>query len=139
MDYTDKDKDIESRNLKKENKTSKSIFRSSALTPVLLCFYIVTVFIIGCENTEDQKALLFEQVDTLTSQKTQLEDQLQQTQTENEQLKKQVHVLSGLPENVKGENLYNIQSVKITKYTNLYDKDEDGKKEKRQARKDGNA
>jgi hypothetical protein len=66
----------------------------------------------------------------LTGQKKQLENQFEQTKDENEQLTKQMHVLSGLPEEVKGENLYNVQNVKITKFTNFYDKDKDGKKEK---------
>ena len=35
----------------------------------------------------------------------------------------------GLPENVKGENLYNIQSLKIHRNTDFYDKDKDGKNE----------
>jgi len=44
-------------------------------------------------------------------------------------LRKRLHVLSGLPEEVKGENLYRLQSIKISRYTNFYDKDKDGKKE----------
>ena len=45
-------------------------------------------------------------------------------------LKIQVKFLTGLPEDVKSQNLYTLEAVKIGKYTNLYDKDKDGQKEK---------
>jgi hypothetical protein len=34
-----------------------------------------------------------------------------------------------LPPEVRLEDLYDLQKIKITRYTNLYDKDKDGKKE----------
>mgnify|MGYP005660517535 CR=1 FL=1 len=66
----------------------------------------------------------------LSEQNTALHNRLDQTEKENEQLKKRIEVLSALPDQVKGRNLYSIQGIKLTKYTNLYDKDGDGKKEK---------
>jgi hypothetical protein len=45
-------------------------------------------------------------------------------------LEKQVQVLAGLRAEVDIEDLYTLRRIKIHKYTNFYDKDEDGKKEK---------
>jgi len=83
----------------------------------------------GCENASS-KSPLAEEINTLQQEKTRLARQIEQFAAENEQLKKQIRVLSGLKPEVKLENLYRLQRVKITKYTNLYDKDKDGKKEK---------
>jgi len=87
-------------------------------------------FIGGCENANSIKTPLVEQIGNLTEQKTQLENQLEQTRVENKQLKKQMHVLSGLPEQVKGENLYRLGKIVIGGYTGFFDKDKDGEKEK---------
>ena len=87
-------------------------------------------FIAGCENANSIKTPLVEQIGNLTEQKTQLENQLEQTRAENKQLKKQMHVLSGLPEQVKGENLYRLGKIVIGGYTGFFDKDKDGEKEK---------
>jgi hypothetical protein len=69
----------------------------------------------GCENV-DTKSSLQKQIQSLTEEKEQLRDQ--------------VKTLSGLTSEIRLENLYDLQQVKIGKYTNLFDKDEDGKKEK---------
>ena len=82
----------------------------------------------GCENSSN--SLLAEKINTLRREKTQLKSQIERSRTENEQLKKQLQVLSDLPPEVRLENLYDLQKIKITKYTNLYDRDKDGKKEK---------
>jgi len=83
----------------------------------------------GCSSPDKESPLLAE-IEQLTNEKKQLQKQLNQTKDQNEDLEKRNQVLAGLPEDVKGENLYSIHSIKITKYTNLYDKDKDGKKEK---------
>ncbi len=87
------------------------------------------VFIAGCDNAYTESPLQ-ERVETLTIQQKQLESQLEQSTAKNEQLTKQIHILSGLPEQLKGENLYNLQNVEIGKYTGFFDKDKDGTKEK---------
>jgi len=92
----------------------------------VFCLY----FIAGCENANSKKTPLVEQIGNLTEQKTQLENQLEQSKAENKQLTKHMHVLSGLPEQVKGENLYRLEKIKIGKYTGFFDKDDDGTKEK---------
>lgn len=80
----------------------------------------------GCESTPSSSAA--EETNTLRQEKRQLIRQLKESRTENKQLKKQLRVISGLPED-RFENLYNLQRIKITRYTNFYDKDKDGRKE----------
>lgn len=92
----------------------------------VFCFL---AFVAGCGNTYTESPLQ-ERVDILTIEKQQLVSQLEQSKAENEQLTKQIHTLSGLPEQLKGENLYNVQTIEIGKYTGLFDKDKDGTKEK---------
>jgi len=101
----------------------------SVLCPLfsVLCLLF---FNAGCENVSKPEMSLAEQVDKLKQEKTQLKKQIEQVKSENEELRDQVQVLSSLPEQVKGENLYRLQRIKISGYTNLYDKDKDGKKEK---------
>ena len=85
-------------------------------------------FLPGCANA-GRKALLTKKIDTLRQEKTELTYQIKQAKTENKQLRKQIQVLSGLKPEVKLENLYDLQKVKIHRYTNLYDKDKDGRNE----------
>jgi len=93
----------------------------------VLCLLVVTA---GCENISKPEITLAEQIDKLNEENSQLQKQIEKVEGENAELKSQVRVLSGLPAQVKGENLYHLQRIKISKYTNLYDKDKDGKKEK---------
>ncbi len=83
----------------------------------------------GCENG-GSKSPLAEKVDTLRREKKQLARQIKQSEKEAEQLRRQIETLSGLGPDIRLENLYDLQQIKITKYTNLYDKDRDGQKEK---------
>jgi cell division protein FtsB len=92
----------------------------------ILCFL---AFVAGC-GSADSVSPLQEQITTLTVQQRQLENQLEQSKAENEQLQKQIQTLSGLPEQLKGQNLYSLQNIGIGKYTGFFDKDKDGKKEK---------
>jgi cell division protein FtsB len=110
-----------------EIRCQKSEVRFFCFLSSVLC---LLSFIVGCENANSIKTPLVEQIGNLTEQKTQLENQLEQTRAENKQLKKQMHVLSGLPEQVKGENLYRLGKIVIGGYTGFFDKDKDGEKEK---------
>jgi hypothetical protein len=93
----------------------------------VFCFLssVFCLFAAGCESSN-----LAKEVKTLRQEKAELKSQIEQSKSEAEQLKNQVHVLSKLPADVRLEDLYNLQKIKITRYTNLYDKDKDGKKEK---------
>ena len=92
----------------------------------VLCYL---VFFGGCDSAYTESPLQ-ERVEILTIQQQQLESQLEQSTAENEKLTKQIHTLSGLPEQLKGENLYSLQNIEIGKYTGFFDKDKDGTKEK---------
>ena len=104
---------------------SKSAAWHPANATVLLCICALMLFASGCESG---RTSLAEQVSTLKREKKQLTRQLEQSKGENKQLKKQLQVLTDLPED-RLEALYQLQIVKITGYTNLYDKDEDGQDE----------
>ena len=90
-----------------------------------LLFSVFCLFAAGCQSSN-----LAKEVKTLRQEKAELKNQIEQSKSEAEQLKNQVHVLSNLPPEVRLEDLYDLQKIKITRYTNLYDKDNDGKKEK---------
>ena len=92
----------------------------------VLCYL---VFFGGCDSAYTESPLQ-ERVEIMTIQQQQLESQLEQSTAENEKLTKQIHTLSGLPEQLKGENLYSLQNIEIGKYTGFFDKDKDGTKEK---------
>jgi len=86
------------------------------------------ILIAGCKNP-GSRAVSIEQIEKIEQEQIQLQREIALLKTENDQLKKQIHVLLGLPKEVKGENIYCLQRIKIHGYTNIYDKDEDGKKE----------
>ncbi len=94
----------------------------------VLCCLFCLLAVTGC-NKPDQKAPLLKQIEQLTEQNTEITGHLEKTESENKQLKEQVQVLSGLPEEVKGENLYNLRQIKLGRYTDFFDKDHDGRKE----------
>jgi cell division protein FtsB len=87
------------------------------------------VIITGCENSNSNSALT-DEMNALKQEKTQLRERVEESEKEVEQLKEQVRVLSGLPGEEKAENLYRVERVKIGRYTNLYEEDEDGRYEK---------
>jgi hypothetical protein len=91
-------------------------------------FIFLLVLIAGCKNPGGQ-AVSSERIVKLEQEQIQLQREVALLKTENDQLKKQIHVLSELPKEVKGENIYCLQRIKIHGYTNIYDKDEDSKKE----------
>ncbi|MCK4752942.1 MAG: hypothetical protein KAS75_05805 [Planctomycetes bacterium] len=97
------------------------------VTIILLGFLLCLAA--GCDEAAREVRLL-EKINTLKQEKKQLANQIEQSEIEKEKLKEQAEVLAGLSSEVRLANLYDLQKVKLTKYTNLYDKDKDGKKEK---------
>ena len=96
---------------------------------LLFSVFCLLQFASGCEDTSGNKPSLAEQVSLLKQEKTQLAHQVEQSETENKQLKKRIHVLSGLGQNIMPGDIYRLQRVKLTRYTNIYDKNKDGKAE----------
>ena len=102
------------------------IIPSTMLRKCLIAFVVAVTA--GCGGT-DKGVPLLDKIQSLSDEKAQIQKQMEQTKAENERLKKQNKVLAALPDKVKGQNLSNIEEVKVTRLTNLYDKDKDGKKE----------
>jgi len=97
-------------------------------TVLLITAVVMLIIPAGCQTTESTGSLR-DKIKILTQEKAQLQQQLEQTQAQTEQLKKQVKTLSGLTPELRLENLYDLQNIKVGRYTDLYDKDKDGKKE----------
>ena len=95
--------------------------------------FLLTGFMLGliggCESQNGQSSLV-EELEGLKQKRKELSLQLKESESENKQLKEQIATLAGLGPEVKLGNLYKLQSVKISSFTNFYDKDKDGKKEK---------
>jgi len=83
---------------------------------------VVICFFAGCENAQEG-APVVDEMEVLRAENVQLSEELAQS-------REQIQVLSGLEAEVRLENVYDLQAVKLTRFTNLYDKDGDGKKEK---------
>jgi len=87
------------------------------------------VFAAGCESTTGISPLE-EQISGLRREQRELGRELEELKAANAGLKGQISVLAGLPEKVEAEKLYDLQGIEIGRFTNLYDKDKDGRKEK---------
>jgi TolA-binding protein len=102
---------------------------ASSILHFTSCIFIFLILVEGCASPDEKESVAV-QIEQLTQEKTQLQKQIEQSEKENEQLKQQLQVLSGLPEEVKLENLNRLENIKIGRYTGFFDKDNDGKKEK---------
>jgi hypothetical protein len=90
--------------------------------------FVVTLFSLafasGCDNARSSgMPTSSQQIQQLTAQKTDLQNQLEQTKAENDRLKKQAESLSKLPGDKRADAIYHLKSIKIDRYTNFYDKD----------------
>jgi len=83
----------------------------------------------GCDGP-DREVILEKENQKLAREKKQLIVQIEESNSEIETLQKQVNVLAKLKPSIRLKTLSNTQEVKITRYTDLYDKDKDGTKEK---------
>ncbi|MBN2588287.1 MAG: hypothetical protein JXA96_00360 [Sedimentisphaerales bacterium] len=101
------------------------IYTSAKLCIFVFCSFVL-FFFSGC-NSGNEYAKLKTQIKNLNKENTQLTKQVEQISDENKQLKSQISVLQELPENVKGENLYQLVNVKIHNYSTLYDENKDEK------------
>ena len=106
----------------------KTIAASSILHSAF-CILIFFMLVTGCAKPDEKESIAV-QIEQLTQEKSELQKQIEQSEKKNEQLKQQIQVLSGLPENVKLDNLNRLENIKSGRYTGFFDKDDDGKKEK---------
>jgi len=100
--------------------------RSVAAHAVLV---VAGVLLAGCGIGSARKSPLEMKAQDLEHQKATANTELEQCRIENRQLAERIQAMSTLPKEGR-ENLYELRAVKIAKYTNWYDKDEDGKREK---------
>jgi outer membrane murein-binding lipoprotein Lpp len=110
-------------------KLRKSTFIVRYSIPCLLSSVLCLFFLAGCESNEGPANPLTKQIETLTQDKREMMRQIEQLESKNKVLQKQINTLHDFTDNVSFKDLYEVKSIKITKYTNLYDKDKDGKKD----------
>jgi len=104
---------------------SLAIPYGSAILHTLLALFLAA----GCASPNGKESLAIK-IEQLTQENTQLQEQIEKFNSENKELKEQIQVLSGLPENIRLENLNQVKGIKIGRYTGFFDKDDDGRKEK---------
>ncbi len=100
---------------------------SSKVKRSFLLIALFILFISACQNDVRQKPV--SETDRLRQQNQTLTDRLANTEQQVQQLKKQVQTLSAVTDDTQPEDIYDLQKIRIWRYTNLYDKDEDGKLE----------
>ena len=83
----------------------------------------------GCGIGSARKNVHEIKAQRIEREKTELMRDLQQVRAENTQLTEQIKALSAIPA-AKRVNPYKLTNITITKYSNFYDKDNDGKREK---------
>jgi hypothetical protein len=71
-----------------------------------------------------------DRIEQLQREKTQIESRLEKAEQQNAELRKNIRIITGLPPQTKADSLRQLQSVRIGRFTNLYDRDKDGTKEK---------
>jgi len=92
-------------------------------------FFIITIacLIAGCQN--DRTSSKTPDLKSLQQENKLLSNQLNQCNLQAAQLKQQVENLTSIRASVKAQDIYNLQQIKISRFTNFYDDDNDGKKE----------
>ncbi len=90
---------------------------------------ILLLMIAGCGEDNFVKQLETKNA-RLENENRQLQKDIDAVRGENQQLTSQIKTLDELSPEIRIASLYNLQSVKLTSYTNFYDKDKNGTKEK---------
>lgn len=95
----------------------------------IFVFCGLAVFAAGCQKG-GMVVTKSDKIDLLTEQNVVLNRELEDKKAENENIKKRLAVLTGLQDEGKLIGVSNVEFIKISSYTGLYDKDNDGVKEK---------
>lgn len=95
----------------------------------LILMTLAPILLTGCGTGHERQDPLELTVEKLRQEKAGLAGDLEQCRVENAQLGRQIKAMAKLPPK-EGDNPYKLTGAKITRYTNFYDKDSDGKKEK---------
>ena len=91
---------------------------------------LAAVLLAGCGIGSERTSQLEMKVRDLEREKAQLTGQLEQCRIEAEQVKAQVKALAVLPQDKKESQFYALSGVKIARFTDFYDKNDDGQREK---------
>jgi len=83
----------------------------------------------GCNEAQKQPDPVAERLASLEQQNAQQAAEIEGLKGANASLRRNLEVLSGLPDKTSLEDLCRLESVSLTRYTGFYDKDEDGVKE----------
>ena len=124
MNPPDRISEIKDQILKLRN--HRPAMMTSSILLFTFCFLIF--FVVGCQQADEGSALAL-QIEKLTQEKAQLQEEIDQSKSENKQLKEQLETLSGLPEDVRLENMYSLERIKLGRLSGFFDKDNDDKKE----------
>ncbi len=99
------------------------------LLPSALLLLSSIVLLGGCGIGSARKKPLEIRIQEINREKTELTRDLEQCKAENFQLTEQIKALSALPGG-KRVNPYKVSRIQVARYSNFYDKDNDGKREK---------
>lgn len=99
-------------------------------TVIIVLTGCVLTIAAGCGNGGSSRASLTKEINILRQEKTKLTSRFEQSKSENEELEKLLQFRSRLRPEARLEYFDRLQRIKIAGYTNLYDKDKDGKEEK---------
>lgn len=91
---------------------------------------LMAVLFSGCGVGEGLKDPLELKVEQLQRENADLTSSLEQSRAENKRLEEQIEALVALPEGRRQDNPYRLDRIHITRFTNFYDKNGDGRKEK---------
>jgi hypothetical protein len=114
------------KNHKKQNTGYRIQNTECAIRCASLFLFLLLFFSSGCKSGKDGNKLKLK-IDSLTDENAKLTNQVEKLTSENEQLQKQNTVLQDLPDDVKGINLYKLDTVKISNYSGLFDENNHGK------------
>lgn len=115
------------RHKRNELRWSWGSYRSQGTHSLLV---LTAVLLAGCGVGSERTSPLEMKVRDLEREKAQLAGQLEQGQIEAEQLKSQVKTLAVLPQDKRDSLFYSLSAVTIGRFTDFYDKNEDGKRDK---------
>ena len=89
----------------------------------VIFFVFALSSILGCTTAakEEKRTKLASEVTNLKQQNRQYEAELKKSRSEVEQLQHQIAVLSGIKPGLSAENLCNIKSIVVTRYTGFYE------------------
>lgn len=101
----------------------------SEIRAVCLLLSVVCLGLAGCGIGNERKKPAELKIQQIAREKTELTRDLEQYKAENFQLLEQIKALSAIPGN-KRIDPYKLSRVQVSRYSNFYDKNNDGKREK---------